>query len=397
MKNLIRFLLPQVFINNFWHLPKAVLANIFYGFHTKKLTVIGVTGTDGKTTTTNMIYQILKAAGKKVSMVSTVNAVIAGKTYDLGFHVSSPDPFTIQNFARGALNNHDQYLVLETTSHALDQYRFWGINFDIAVITNITGDHLDYHKTFENYLKTKLKILKNSKNAVVNYNLLDKVPKNEKIISFGLLNGDLNQKSVRLNLKMPGEFNIENALAALSLAFLLKIDKQIARKTLENFEGLIGRMQEIKNNKGIKVVIDFASTANSLENSLKALRKLTRGRLIAVFGSAGKRDVEKRFLMGEVSAKLANITVITAEDPRGELEKISQQIAQGAIKGGAKEDINLFLVGDRTQAIDFAINKLAKRGDTVGIFGKGHERSMNLDGKKELPWSEFEAVEKALL
>ena len=141
--------------NIFYHLPKAILANILYGFPTRKLKVIGVTGTDGKTTTVNMIYQILKNAGKKVSMVSTINAVIAGKVYDTGFHVTSPDPFNVQKFAASAVKNDDAYLILEVTSHALDQFRFWGIKFDIGVITNITHEHLDYHKTWKNYFLLK--------------------------------------------------------------------------------------------------------------------------------------------------------------------------------------------------------------------------------------------------
>src|SRR3989344_8322928 len=146
MKSLIRAFLPQWVINYFWHLPKAILANVLYGFPTRNLKVIGVTGTDGKTTTVNMIYQILKSANKKVSMVSTINAFVAGKSYDTGFHVTSPDPFLVQKFSKSAKDYGDEYLVLEVTSHALDQFRFWGIKFEVGVITNITHEHLDYHK-----------------------------------------------------------------------------------------------------------------------------------------------------------------------------------------------------------------------------------------------------------
>ena len=152
MRNLIRSFLPQLVVNYFWHLPKAVLANVFYGFPTKNLKVIGVTGTDGKTTTVNMIYQILKAANKKVFMISTINSP--------GLHVTSPDPFVVQKLIKEAVTEGNKYLVLEVTSHALDQFRFWGIKFEVGVITNITHEHLDYHKTFENYKNTKLKLLK---------------------------------------------------------------------------------------------------------------------------------------------------------------------------------------------------------------------------------------------
>lgn len=404
MKKLLKNLLPQKFINNYYHLPRAILANVLYGFPTRKLKVIGVTGTDGKTTTTNMIYQVLKDAGKKVSMVSSINAVVGGESYDTGFHVTSPDPFTVQKFAKQAKNNGDECLVLEVTSHALDQRRFWGIKFDIGVITNITHEHLDYHKTFENYLNTKAKIIKSVNFTIVNQNLLDKLENTAfmkskasgKIITFGLNKGDFNQKDLKLNLKIPGDYNIENALAALSVAFVLNIDKKIAQKTLENFSSLKGRMNEIKNNKRLKIIVDFAHTPNALEQALQALKEQGVGRIIAVFGCAGLRDEEKRPLMGEIATRLANLTVITAEDPRGHLREINKQIISGIDEKKHQENRDYFVKENRKEAIEFAIKKLAKPGDTVGIFGKGHENSMNLDGKVELPWSDFEAVKKAL-
>ena len=386
MKSLFKKLLSQKFINNFYHLPKAVLANIFYGFPARGLKVIGVTGTDGKTTTVNMIYQILKDAGKRVSMVSTINAP--------GFHVTSPDPFTIQKFAKAAQKNGDEYLVLEVTSHALDQYRFWGIKFDIGVITNITHEHLDYHKTFENYSDSKLKLIKNAETAIVNQEIQGI---QGKIITFGLEKGDFNQKDVRLKLKIPGNYNIENALSALSVAYVSGIDKSIARKTLENFQGVKGRMEEVKNRKGIKIIVDFAHTPNGLEQALKTLHShIKSGKLIVLIGCEGYRDVDKRAMMGEVAQSLSNIVIVTSVDPRGQLEIINRQIFKGAAKMGAKIGINFFVVNDREKAIALSINNLARKGDTVGIFGKGHEISMNLDGKKEIPWSDFDAVKRVL-
>lgn len=402
MKRLIKDILSQEIINKFYHLPKAILANIVYGFPAGGIKVIGITGTDGKTTTTNMIYQILKTAGKKVSMVSTINAVIGGKVYDTGFHVTSPDPFMVQRFISIAKKNNDEYLVLEVTSHALDQYRFWGIKFDVGVITNITHEHLDYHRTFKNYKNIKLKLLRNVKYAIVNNNLKPNVPRsrdiciNKKMITFGLNNGDLNQKDVKLNLKIPGEYNIENALAALGVSFVLKIDKKIAQKTLENFSGITGRMEEIKNNRGMKIIVDFAHTPNALDKVLQTLRKQTRGKLIAVFGSAGKRDIAKRGLMGQVAGELADVVVVTSEDPRGELKAINKQIIEGVKRVGKVLGKNLFVVDDREKAIAFAICTVARKGDIVGIFGKGHETSMNLDGKKEISWSDRKAVEMSL-
>ena len=393
MKNLVRKILSQKVVNNFYHLPLAILANFTYGFPSRKLKVIGVTGTDGKTTTTNMIYQILKSAGKKVSMVSTINAVIGGKSYDTGFHVTSPDPFMIQKFAKQSVDSGDEYMILEVTSHALDQYRFWGIKFEIGVITNITHEHLDYHKNFDNYKNIKLKLLKNVRKAVVNENLNIK---RGNILTFGLNNGDLNQKDAKLKLEIPGDYNIENALAALAVAFDLGINKDIARKTVEDFQNLNGRMEDIENNKGIKIIIDFAHTPNGLEQVLRTLKSQIKGRLIVLIGCEGFRDEQKREMMGEIAQRLSNIVVVTAVDPRGQWKIIKQQITKGAMKAGAKEGINFFVEEDREKAINLAINQLARKGDVVGIFGKGHEKSMNLDGKKEILWSDLEAVKKTL-
>lgn len=398
MKKLIKSLLSQQVINIFYHLPKAILANIVYGFPNSGMTVIGVTGTDGKTTTTNMIYQILKKDQKKVAMVSTINAVIAGKVYDIGFHVTSPDPFMVQKLLRKAKDHGDEYLVLEVTSHALDQYRFWGIKFEVGVITNITHEHLDYHKTRENYFTTKIKISRGAKFAIINQDLRDFIHPYIgvcNLVTFGLKKGDFNQNKLNLRLKIPGNYNIENALAALAVSSVLEIDQNVARKSVEQFTSLVGRMEDIKNNQGVKVVVDFAHTPNALEQALKTLRKETKGKLISVFGCAGQRDIEKRSLMGEVSAKLADVTVVTAEDPRGQLQKISKLIADGAKKAGATLNKNLFIIDDRAEAIKFAISQ-AKPGDIVGIFGKGHEKSLNLDGRNEIPWSDQEVARKVL-
>lgn len=379
----LRKFVPQKVINYGKHLPAAILANYRFGFPGKKLKVIGVTGTDGKTTTVNMIYQILKSAGKKVSMISTIDAP--------GLHVTSPDPFTIQKFTKQALESGDEYLILEVTSHALDQYRFWGIKFEVGVITNVTHEHLDYHKTFENYLNTKLKLIQDVNFAVLNQGIRGICGK---MTTFGLSEGDFNQRDLNLKLKVPGDYNIENALAAYAVAYVLGIEKTVARKALENFEGLVGRMEEVKNNRGIRAYVDFAHTPNGLEQALKTLRGQTKGKLISIIGAEGQRDIEKRPILGEIAAGLSDFVIVTAVDPRGSLDKINQQIVAGAKKAGAKEQVNLFVVDDRKEAINFAINRLAKRGDVVGIFGKGHEKSINYTGVEE-PWSDIEAVKQA--
>ncbi|MCL4365682.1 UDP-N-acetylmuramoyl-L-alanyl-D-glutamate--2,6-diaminopimelate ligase [Patescibacteria group bacterium] len=400
--NIVRKILSQRIINIFYHLPQAILANIVYGFPTRGLKVIGVTGTDGKTTTVNMIYRILKDAGKKVSMVSTINAVVAGKTYDTGFHITSPGRFLIQKFAKFAKEHSDEYLVLEVTSHALDQHRFWGIKFDVGVITNITHEHLDYHKTFENYFYTKSKLVKNVNFAIVNQNVKQKIQRSlgklskDRLVTFGTDLGDFNQKQIKLKLKVPGDYNIENALASLAVAFVLGIDKKTAQDALEKFAGIPGRMEEIQNDKGIKIIIDFAHTPNGLKQALNTLRSQASRKLISLIGCEGLRDVSKRSAMGEIARNFSDYVVVTAVDPRGQLDTINKQIIDGLKKGGGKEGINYFVVKDRQEAINFAINSLAKKGDTVSIFGKGHETSINLDGKKEIPWSDKDAVGRSL-
>lgn len=403
MKDMIRKLAPQWIKNTFEHFPIAVLSNLIYGFPSRRLKIIGVTGTDGKTTTVNMIYGILKDAGKKVSMVSTINASIGGRDLDTGFHVTSPSSGMIQALIRKAKKAGDEYLVLEVTSHALDQHRFWGIKFDVGIVTNITHEHLDYHQTFEKYRAAKAKLIKNTKFTVLNmddknFDFL-KRRTSGKVISFGRnKKADFNLKDYPLKFKIPGDFNKLNALATASAASVLGIDKATINRSLNGFSNLSGRMEEVKNSRGVRIFIDFAHTPNALENALKVLRvfKGREGRVIAVFGSAGYRDKGKRPMMGEIAAKLAEKVIITAEDPRGLIEEINRQILEGVKRAKGKIGEDVFVITDRQEAINMAINSVAKKGDIIGIFGKGHERSLNLDGKKELPWSDRGAVLKAL-
>lgn len=397
---LLRFISPQWLVNLLEHLPVAVLANLVYGFPSRKITIIGVTGTDGKTTTVNMIYRILNEAGFKVSMVSTINAVLGNKTYDTGFHVTSPHSFIVQEFIKKAVCAKSDLLVLEVTSHGLDQFRFWGTNFTFGVITNVTHEHLDYHKTFNNYLKAKTKLISNAKYAILNFDdsnfkILSQQTSGQ-VISFGLnKSADFNLTNFPVKLKIPGEYNSLNGLAAAAVTSALGVDKRIIKKCLENFSGLLGRMEEIENNRGIKIIVDFAHTPNALQQALTTLRPQTNGKLISVFGCAGARDIEKRPLMGDISARLADITILTDEDPRFEdRDKIIKEIADGAYQHNGVDGKNLFKEHDRTQAIRMAIN-MAEKDDLVAIFGKGHEKSMNYSGK-ELSWSDQAAVIKIL-
>ncbi len=401
VRKILKKFIPRLLINYGKHLPEAYLANLKYGFPSHRMTIVGVTGTDGKTTTVNMIYSILKAAGKKVSMISTINAFIGDKSYDTGFHVTSPHSAQLQKLIKQAKAAGSEIMILEVTSHALDQFRFWGIKFDIGVITNITQEHLDYHKSLENYLLSKAKLIKDVKVAILNYDdenfpRLSKLTTGE-IVSFGLnKKADFNLSNFPMKLKVPGDFNLLNGLSAAAVCTKLRIDKSMILQALSQYRGISGRMEEIQNKRDLRIFIDFAHTPNGLTQALKALKEMRKGKIIALIGAEGERDPGKRPLLGQIAAELADYVIVTAVDPRGELDKINAEIMAGVEKAGGRLGQNIFVINDRRKAIDFAINSLAKKGDTVGIFGKGHEKSMNLDGKHELPWSDIEAVEKVL-
>ncbi|MFC1711463.1 Mur ligase family protein [Patescibacteria group bacterium] len=389
-----RQLLPHWLVNLLYHFPKSFLAVLYYQYPAKNLTVIGVTGTDGKTSTATLIYEILKKAGKKVALVSTVSAKIGNLDLETGFHVTSPDPWKLQQLLRQIVNKEIKYVVLEATSHGLAQYRLLGCNFYLGVVTNITHEHLDYHKTFSSYLLAKAKLIKKTKYSILNnqdssFKILGKIAQG-KVISYGLKNADYSLENYSFKTSLPGEFNLLNSLAAIAVAKTLKIDDKSIKKGLILFKGVRGRMEEIKVGQNFRVFIDFAHTPNALENALKTLSKMG-SRVIAVFGCAGLRDKEKRPMMGKIACQLADIVVLTAEDPRK--ESILTIISD--IKAGCQQKNKIIVKTDRKEAIDHTITKLAKKGDIVGFFGKGHEQSMCY-GVKEQPWSEHEVIEEAL-
>lgn len=396
MIRFVRKLIPNWLVNTFFHLPKALLAVVFYRYPARNLTVIGVTGTDGKTTTSTLIFETLNKAGKKAALISSVCAKIGKKQLPTGLHVTSPDSWEIQRLLRLIVKRGFKFVVLESTSHGLVQNRLYGCNFKAAVITNVTDhEHLDYHKTYTNYLKAKAILFKNVFFSILNkedksYDYL-KQKASGKIITYGFLNADFTPLSFHFKTKLPGDYNQLNCLAAIACCKAFQIKDQVIRQAVASFAGVKGRMEEIKNTKNFRVFIDFAHTPNGLLNALATLRSFNPKKLIAVFGCAGLRDYNKRPIMGKIACQLADKIVLTAEDPRTEdLQKIIEQIADGC-----KNKDWLYKIKDRQEAINFALNKLAEKGDIVGIFGKGCEQSMCF-GVKEHPWSEHEAVQKAL-
>ncbi|MDO8269263.1 MAG: UDP-N-acetylmuramoyl-L-alanyl-D-glutamate--2,6-diaminopimelate ligase [Candidatus Levybacteria bacterium] len=391
---------------NYAHLFLAGIASTIYFFPGRKLTIIGVTGTDGKTTTANLIYHILKNSGKKAAVISTIGAVIDGVNYDTGFHVTTPSPFAIQKYLNIARKKGCTHAVLEVTSHALDQNRVWGIEFTVGVLTNITHEHLDYHKNYQKYVDTKLRLFKHSKISVINSNgewfpqVIQKVP-SDKLISYSLHGNNTNDLTLlntpfSIKTKLIGDFNLENILAATAVAKALGIDPSSIDRAIRTYEVPVGR-QEIVHNKDFMVMVDFAHTANSFDQILPELRKRTTGRLIHVFGAAGERDHAKRPDMGKAASFYDDIIILTSEDPRSEkIEKINSDIKEG-IQGFTKrtrdEDENtkaLYEIPDRKEAIEKALS-MASKHDTIVITGKGHERSINY-GHGEEEWSDQATV-----
>lgn len=403
-------------VKNIYHLQQAIVANIIYGFPSNGMKIIGVTGTDGKTTTANLIYHVLHEAGEKAAVISSVGAVIDGKKFDLAFHVTTPGRFAMQSYIRQAKRKGVKYIVLEVTSHALDQHRVAGIHIDVGVITNVTHEHLDYHKTYERYVSAKAKLLKKAKVAIVNkddhsYIQLKKKDLHDyhnKLITYGMKrDSQLNPHVFPFTTKLLGTFNKYNCLAAIGALRTLRIPDEKIRKYIATFVPPVGR-QEIVYRGDFLVINDFAHTPNSFSVIVPEAKRLAKNRLIHVFGSAAKRDVYKRPEMGKISAKHSDIIVLTAEDPRDEpVENIIQDILKG-IKGF--EIINdrfkikdlrfknnqkyVFVIPDRKEAIQFAVG-LAQKGDVVLMTGKGHEKSMNY-GKGEEPWNETQAAKDAI-
>jgi len=340
------------------------LSSVWYGNPSENLRVIGITGTKGKTTTVHLVYHILTNLGEKVGLISSIAAKIGDKEIDTGFHVTSPDVISLHKFLKEMVDAGCKYAVVEVSSHGIDQKRIAGVNFEVGVLTNIAPEHLDYHKTFAEYKKVKTSFINSCRFKVI-------APRQTNINA------------------LPGEFNNLNAEAAVETVEKLGFNRKKAIAALDSFDLPEGRLEEIKNDKGFRIFIDFAHTPDSLEAVLRYLRTKTKRKLIAVFGCAGERDKKKRFKMGKISVNLADISVFTAEDPRTEdVNKIIDQIIAGAKKSGNK---NFFRIPERGEAIFFAIQKLAERGDIVAILGKGHEKSMAY-GWAEHPWSDREMV-----
>jgi UDP-N-acetylmuramoyl-L-alanyl-D-glutamate--2,6-diaminopimelate ligase len=416
-------------------LAVACLSAGFYGFPARQLTVIGVTGTDGKTTTSNLIYQILQQAGLRAGMISTVNAVIGDEILDTGFHVTTPDAPQIQQLLSRMVSQGISHVILEATSHGLAQRRVACCEFDIGLITNVSHEHLDFHGSFESYraakgllfeslAKTPYKAFDPQRAAVLNrddpsYNYLSGITRIS-LLSYGLEAGadirglnvhsdgeglqfsvegrDLDGEQFRFSVKcsLIGQFNLYNCLAAIALARgVMKIETESIAQALSALKPIPGRMERIERGQDFSAFVDFAHTPNALRGVLQACKALTEKKVIAVIGSAGERDRLKRRMMAEVSAGYADLTVLTAEDPRREsLAEILSEMADGARQFGGVEGKTFWRIPDRRDALRFAVSQ-AGAGDLVIACGKGHEQSMCF-GEVEYPWDDRVALHSAI-
>lgn len=373
-------------------------AEIKYRFPAKKLKIITITGTDGKTTSSTLLYHVLKTARKKVGLLSTVAAYLGNKSIDTGFHVTSPQPSDLQKFMFEMTKEKYEYLVLEVTSHGSYQYRDWGVTPILSGITNVANEHLDYHVTYQLYLDAKAKILKKAPTVVINaddysYQFLRKKLRNTNTVTYSKESELPTDVQTVIENRFSENYNQMNAKLVYALSKLLHISDEDYILALKTFSGIPGRMEKIPNKKRLHLIVDFAHTPQGLRSVLRSLReqiekKGTPGRLIAVFGCAGLRDASKRPAMGKIASELADIAIFTAEDPRTEdvwsiIRQMKEQLTQNHNK--------IISIAERGEAIEFAINTVAKPGDIVVVLGKGHEQSMCY-GTVEYPWNDKEAI-----
>jgi UDP-N-acetylmuramoyl-L-alanyl-D-glutamate--2,6-diaminopimelate ligase len=422
----------------------AEIAAAWFNYPARNLVVIGVTGTDGKTTTVNLIYQMMLNAGLRAGLISTVNAVIGDKVLDTGFHVTTPEAMDVQFYLSEMVTEGITHVVLEATSHGLAQKRVAACEFDIAVYTNITHEHLDYHGDYQGYFNAKAELLRLvadsiqkdgpvNKIAVLNqddqsYEPLKKISteidlswvdykvsrndfqegiENERRAGFVAKEIKSDQDGIKFSVQhghdlmrfktsLIGIYNVSNCLAAAAACQAgLGLDWDAILEGISALSGIPGRMEIIDWGQDFFSIVDFAHTPYALKNAILAARKLTDQRVITVFGSAGLRDREKRRLMAQVSGELADLTVLTAEDPRTEsLDDILEEMAEGIRMEGGVEGETFWRIRDRGDAIRFSLH-LAQGGDVIMVCGKGHEQSMCF-GMTEYPWDDREALAAAL-
>lgn len=443
LRTLVKKIIPRSLFKSIeptGHLIEAILANIRYGFPSRAMHVIGVTGTNGKTTTSFMIHQMLHKAGYKVGLLTTVAYGVGDDIHPQVAHMTTVSAPQLQRRLAEFKRQGVEWVVLETTSHALAQHRVWGVPYEIAVLTNITHEHLDYHGTFERYLTAKRRLFEIAARhgrsfGVVNADdehandFLTAVPNS---VAYGIKTGELTANDVkltpegshyearigseryRIQCHLPGEFNVYNSLAAIGVGRKVGLSREQIEQGIESLQGVEGRMMQIDEGQDFSVIIDYAHTPDSFEQLFKDLRPVVKGKFIVMFGSAGRRDEEKRAAQGRLAGKYADEVIITEEDDRDmDGQEILEEIAMAVEKEGKIREKELFLVHDRAEAIRFAVSR-AHKGDTVLLLGKGHEKDILRAGPRaaelrhlqqddanperviSVPWDEADEARKAL-
>jgi len=403
MKELLKKFIPP-FLLNWYHYILALLGVIFYCFPSRKIKIIGVTGTNGKTTVVNLTTKILEEAGYKVASLSSIKFKIGEREWPNTLKMTMPGRFQIQKFLRQAVASGCKFAVLEVTSEGIKQHRHRFINFDTAVFTNLTPEHIEAHGGFENYKKAKGKLFQATKNIHIiniddeNANYLLQFPAKKKY-TYGLNKGDINAKNFQFKLQLIGDFNVYNALAAACVGVSQGVNLEICKKVLEMVGSIPGRMEEVIS-QPFKVFVDYAFTPNALEkvyqtlNNLKPKTYNLKPKLICVLGACGGgRDKWKRPVLGEIAAKYCDEVIVTNEDPYDENPYQILSMIKSGISKSQFPTSNFYEILDRREAIRKSL-ALAKPGDVVIITGKGCEPWICVAGGKKIPWDDREVVKE---
>lgn len=416
-KNVFRIIEPT------GHLIEAIFFNTINGFPSRGLKVIGVTGTNGKTTTCFMLHSILQEAGYKTGLMTTVAYGVGQDIHPQMHHMTTVSTPELMKRLKVMKKSGCDWVILETTSHALAQNRVWGIPYSVAVFTNLTHEHLAYHGTFERYRQAKMKLFtmtnKNShglQTGIVNADDPNSIYFQNSInksLSYGIDQGDLratdiklsekglsyqasiNNQNYSINCQIPGTFNVYNSLAAVLTSQIIGINRTAIEQGIASLKGVEGRMTRLEEGQKFEVIVDYAHSPDSFEKLFKDLRPVVKGRIIVVFGSLGGGDLTKRPLQGKLAGQYADTVIICEEDDRQEDgSKIMNEIAAGVKAANRILDDQLFLIHDRTEAINKAI-EIAEAKDCVLLLGKGHEKTIeHQDG--EHPWNEIETARSAI-
>lgn len=412
----LKALIPAPLIGAY-HYALARLAQVIYGNPSKHLTVIGVTGTNGKTTTTYLIAKALEASGHQTGCTTTAIMKVGEKEWLNKTKMTMPGRFFLQRMLRDMVKAGCKYAVIETSSQGLIQHRHIGINYDLAVFTNLTPEHIEAHGGFENYKRAKRRLFEVVDTAVLNADsdFIDyyaQTPNLKKVEWYSVrAKKGLHPESVTLDgngssfmvedvpvrINQPGEYNVANAMAALAVCKHYGVDLKSAAKKLEEIETVPGRFQRVEAGQPWTVVVDYAPEPESFQRLYDALDLVPKQRVIHILGSCGGgRDVARRPILGELAAKKADIVIVTNEDPYDDDPKmIIDQVADGAVKGGKRDGQNLFRVTDRREAI-FKAMAMAKEGDLVVMTGKGCEPWICLDNGRKMPWDEVAVATEAI-